>query len=121
MIQRKPPEYAEENKVLGGLLAWDDSYAEPRPGVLVFHDNTGLTDHERDRATRLAELGFVALACGMLESEGVRGVMLNGAGRLKNFAPRKCSREPWRASKRCLPSPKWTNHNRLLPGRYGRA
>lgn len=65
MIQRKPLEYSEENKVLGGLLAWDDSYAEPRPGVLVFHENTGLTDHERDRATRLAELGFVALACDM--------------------------------------------------------
>lgn len=34
-------------------------------GVLVFHENTGLTDHEKERATRLASLGYIALACDM--------------------------------------------------------
>ena len=63
-------EYHQNGKLLRGLLAWDDSRSEPRPGILVFHENTGLTDHERERATRLAELGYVALACDMF-GEGV--------------------------------------------------
>lgn len=34
----------------------------PRPGVLVFPEAFGLNDHTRERAKRLAELGYVALA-----------------------------------------------------------
>lgn len=33
-----------------------------RPGVLVFPEAFGLSDHARDRARRLAEMGYVALA-----------------------------------------------------------
>jgi len=58
-------EYRESDKLLRGFLAFDDSHSGPRPGILVFHENTGLTDHEKERATRLAELGYVALACDM--------------------------------------------------------
>jgi len=58
-------EYRENEKLLRGFLAWDDSRSEPRPGILVFHENTGLTEHEKQRASRLAELGYVALACDM--------------------------------------------------------
>jgi dienelactone hydrolase len=56
-------EYHESGKQLFGFLARDDSRREPRPGILVFRENTGLTDHERDRAACLAQLGYVALAC----------------------------------------------------------
>jgi dienelactone hydrolase len=46
------------------FLAWlvtpDDRPA--RGGVLVFHGGSGLTDHEREQAALLADLGFVALA-----------------------------------------------------------
>jgi len=58
-------EYSQSGAPLRGFLAWDDSISGPRPGVLVFHENTGLTDHEKGRAKRLAELGYVALACDM--------------------------------------------------------
>jgi dienelactone hydrolase len=58
-------EYREGGTVLRGFLAWDDSRQEQRPGILVFHENTGLTGHEKERAARLAELGYVALACDM--------------------------------------------------------
>ncbi len=34
-----------------------------RPGVLVFPEAFGLSDHARSRAQRLAEMGYVALAC----------------------------------------------------------
>ncbi|MGI4755755.1 MAG: dienelactone hydrolase family protein, partial [Janthinobacterium lividum] len=34
-----------------------------RPAVLVFPEAFGLSDHARNRAQRLAELGYAALAC----------------------------------------------------------
>ena len=34
----------------------------PRPGVLVFPEAFGLSDHARSRAKRLADMGYVALA-----------------------------------------------------------
>lgn len=54
-------EYYEDSHLLRGFLAWEDACSEPQPGILVFHENTGLTDHEKERATRLATLGYVAL------------------------------------------------------------
>jgi dienelactone hydrolase len=42
---------------------------ERRPGVLVFPEAFGLGDHTKDQARRLAELGYVALACD-LHGEG---------------------------------------------------
>ncbi len=56
-------EYSEGGKPLRGFLAWDDARSGRRPGILVVHENTGLTDHEKGRATRLAGLGYVAFAC----------------------------------------------------------
>lgn len=36
---------------------------EPRPGVLVFPEAFGLSEHAISRAKRLANMGYVALAC----------------------------------------------------------
>src|SRR5579871_3206841 len=63
LVKTQELEYAEDGKALKGFLAWDDGRTARRPGVLVFHENTGLTDHEKGRASRLADLGYVALAC----------------------------------------------------------
>src|SRR4051812_46065427 len=41
-----------------------------RPGVLVFPEGTGLNEHAKSRAQRLANLGYVALACD-LHGEGL--------------------------------------------------
>jgi dienelactone hydrolase len=43
--------------------------ASPRPGVLVFPEAFGLSEHAIERARRLAALGYVALACD-LHGEG---------------------------------------------------
>src|SRR5215470_2310694 len=75
-------EYREDGKLLRAFLAWDDSRSKPRPGILVFHENTGLSDHERERATRLAELGYVALACDMF---GERSIPASDAERRVAF------------------------------------
>jgi len=81
-VKTQTLEYREAGKPLRGFLAWDDSRSEPRPGILVFHENTGLTDHERGRATRLAELGYVALACDMF---GERAIPASDAERRAAF------------------------------------
>ncbi len=45
-----------------GHLASDDTRAGRRPGIVVFPEAFGLGDHARERAERLAQLGYVALA-----------------------------------------------------------
>jgi dienelactone hydrolase len=45
-----------------GYLAWDDTQAGKRPGVIVFPEAFGLGDHARERANRLAQAGYIALA-----------------------------------------------------------
>jgi carboxymethylenebutenolidase len=42
----------------------------PMPGVVVLHENRGLSDHIRDVARRVALEGFVALAPDLLSPEG---------------------------------------------------
>ncbi|GMU93098.1 MAG: hypothetical protein AMXMBFR4_21560 [Candidatus Hydrogenedentota bacterium] len=55
-------EYKDGGTVLEGMLAYDDSSTEKRPGVLVVHEWWGLNDHAKTSARRLAEEGFVAFA-----------------------------------------------------------
>jgi carboxymethylenebutenolidase len=45
----------------------------PRGGVLVIHENRGLTDHIRQVAGRLAASGYAALAIDLLSEEGGTG------------------------------------------------
>ena len=45
-----------------GYLAVDPSNSERRPGVLICHEGNGLGPQVKDRAHRLAELGYVAFA-----------------------------------------------------------
>jgi len=65
MVTSQTLEYSESGTQLHGFLTWDETVPGPLPGVLVFHENTGLTDHEKELAAKLAELGYVALACDM--------------------------------------------------------
>lgn len=54
-------EYSADGTTMVGRLALPTGSGK-RPGVLIAHDGPGLNDHQRDRATRLAELGYVAFA-----------------------------------------------------------
>jgi len=58
-------DYRCDDVNLRGYLAWNEDAAEPRPGVLVFHEGLGLGEFAMERARRLAELGYVALAADM--------------------------------------------------------
>jgi dienelactone hydrolase len=53
--------YEVRGRRFTGFLA-DGSEGRPTPGILVAHEGRGFTQHPRDRAVMLAELGYVAFA-----------------------------------------------------------
>jgi dienelactone hydrolase len=57
--------YSHNGTALKGYLAYDDAIQGKRPGVLVVHEWWGLNDFVKQRADKLAESGFVALAVDM--------------------------------------------------------
>lgn len=61
MTELVPIPYESRGVALTGYLA-DGSGGRPAPGVLVAHEGGGLARHTKDRALRLAELGYVAFA-----------------------------------------------------------
>ena len=100
--------------VMRGYLAFDETRAGRRPGVLVFHEGLGLGEFVMERARRLAELGYVALAADMFgERRNARNLTEvanwsgNSAARRKPCAAAAAPR--WRRSPRCRRSirPGW--------------
>lgn len=57
--------YREGDTVMKGLIAYDDSITDKRPGVLVVHEWWGHNDYARKRARMLAEQGYTAMAVDM--------------------------------------------------------
>jgi dienelactone hydrolase len=72
-------EYKQGGTTLAGYLAYDDSIAGKRPGVLVVHQWLGLTDYEKHRAEQLAALGYVAF-CADIYGKGIRPQNTSEAG-----------------------------------------
>lgn len=64
-IVTKSVPYEHAGVKLEGYLAYDDSIAGQRPGVLVVHEWWGLNDYVKGRAEQLAALGYVAFALDM--------------------------------------------------------
>jgi len=54
--------YEQGGVTLEGFHVYDDSVASKRPGVLVIHQWTGLTENEKRRSRMLAELGYNVFA-----------------------------------------------------------
>lgn len=59
-IVLEPIEYTHGETTLQGWFAHDPAVTEKRPGILVVHQWTGVTDYEKRRAEMLAEMGYVA-------------------------------------------------------------
>ena len=57
--------YQQGGTTFQGYLAYDDSIAGPRPGVLICPEWWGLTDYPKHRAEQLAKLGYIAFAIDM--------------------------------------------------------
>jgi dienelactone hydrolase len=64
--------YLDGDTELTGQFSLDTERGDKRPGILVVHGGAGLDAHAKDRAGRMAELGFVAFACDMY-GNGVAG------------------------------------------------
>jgi dienelactone hydrolase len=64
-VKTETVEYKAGDTVLKGYLAYDDSVEGKRPGVLVVHEWTGLGEHPKESARKLAGLGYIALAVDM--------------------------------------------------------
>lgn len=63
--------YKQGETVLGGELFRHDTALVNRGGIVIFHQWTGISDHERQVARKLAAYGFVVL-CADVYGEGVR-------------------------------------------------
>jgi len=57
--------YKEGDTSLKGFIAYDDAVKGKRPGILVVHEWWGHNEYARERARKLARLGYVALAVDM--------------------------------------------------------
>ncbi len=71
-IQEQLIEYQDSDTLLEGFLAWDDSAAGARPGVLVSHAWAGRAEFECQKARDLAARGYVGFALD-LYGKGVLG------------------------------------------------
>ena len=72
---------------LGTLqAAWAAPAGKVKGGVLVIHENRGLTDHIRNVAGRFAANGFAALALDLLSEEGGTAALPDDAARMAALA-----------------------------------
>jgi dienelactone hydrolase len=78
-IHTETIEYKQGDTTLEGFLAYDDSVAGKRPGVLIVHQWFGLTDYEKHRAEQLAALGYVAF-CADIYGKDARPKNVQEAG-----------------------------------------
>lgn len=61
-------DYRHGDVALRGTLAYDDTIAGKRPGIIVAHEWWGCNDFAKARAAELARLGYIALAIDMYGS-----------------------------------------------------
>lgn len=64
-IVGKSVDYQAGNTMLTGYLAYETTVYEPRPVVLVVHEWWGHNAYARERARKLAEMGYVGFAIDM--------------------------------------------------------
>lgn len=89
----KPIPYACDGVHLTGWLADGSSHGQA-PGVLVAHEGSGVTDHVKSVATRLADAGYVAFvldmygstATSVAEATGLMGALMADAALLRRRA-----------------------------------
>jgi dienelactone hydrolase len=76
MIKTKKMEYQDNDTLLEGFYAYDDSQLGKRPAVLVTHDWSGRNEFAENKAKMMAEQGYVGFAIDMY-GQGKVGVTTN--------------------------------------------
>lgn len=64
-VQSRVISFIHGDATIEGVVAWDDSIREPRPGVVIIHGGWGYSDNVRAQARRIAEAGYVGYAVDM--------------------------------------------------------
>lgn len=70
-LVEKAVDYDHDGTTLEGFHVFDDAVQGKRPGVLIIHQWTGLTDYEKGRARQLAEMGYNVFAADIY-GKGIR-------------------------------------------------
>ena len=70
-IVEQPLEYKSGDVLCEGWQAYDDAMPSKRPGVLIVHQWTGISDHEKEAARKLAALGYNVLVADIY-GKGIR-------------------------------------------------
>jgi dienelactone hydrolase len=70
-LVEKAVTYEQGGVTLEGFHVYDDAISGKRPGILVIHQWTGLTDYEKGRSRQLAELGYNVFAADIY-GQGIR-------------------------------------------------
>lgn len=70
-LVEKPVVYEQGGVKLEGFHVYDDAVTGKRPGILVVHQWTGLSDHEKEQSRKLAKLGYNVLAADVY-GQGIR-------------------------------------------------
>ena len=73
-------EYKDGDVVLEGYIAYDESFTDLRPGILVVHEWMGLNDYTKMRCEMLAKLGYFAFAADIY-GKGIRPANYDEAGK----------------------------------------
>ncbi|UFS69845.1 dienelactone hydrolase family protein [Geomonas sp. RF6] len=91
--------YRQGGAVLEGYVAYDDSVKGKRPGILVFHEWTGIGPYVKKRVDQLAVMGYVAFAADVY-GQGIRPATPEAAAKEagKYKADRKLLRDRGRAA-----------------------
>jgi len=55
-------EYKDGSVILEGYIAYDESFKDIRPGIIVVHEWMGINDYTKMRCEQLAKLGYFAFA-----------------------------------------------------------
>lgn len=61
-ITTKPVEYMDGKQKCVGTMAWDETYANPKPCILVNHAWSGKDGFAEEKAIQMAALGYVGFA-----------------------------------------------------------
>ncbi len=64
-IVGKEISYVLDTLTMNGFIAYDENSTKKKPGIIVVHEWWGHNDYARERAMKLAKLGYVALAVDM--------------------------------------------------------
>ena len=69
-IVAKDVEFKGQDSKIFAHFAYPRNFTGKLPGVIVIHENRGLTDHIKDVCRRVARAGFVAVAPDLLSRQG---------------------------------------------------